>query len=1221
MLSLQENFTYNATFSRNVQYQFIIIISISYIKNNSRYSKNPPYNSFYSVLQHNNNYVAERTKEEKYMVKRRLKSIIATVLVAAMLTTMAPQVVCEAAETAWKIVNNQETPLDEVYFDCKKSDDATKSYLYGYKDGKVAIMDSDYNLVKKTDYDEIAAMKKKVNGVTAYIVSKKVGKEKYYGIMSETGKTILEPKYLYMWSGDNAIQIEEKVNGEQLVGLLSYDDLKQIVPCEYKSILSISTKDDNMLVTAIGSDGSFNAILDGKLIINQNKTNEDDWYEFYLKNYNEQKCILCKFIPENENDDIVWSYFSYDGKLIKELTNEEYEKEQNGNDSQNTDKDDCDKWLNEACESDKLHVEEFYKSKNITPSNLSVKTYDGHEYYWVIVTGKYKDTDGQETENKNIIYSFIYDRKGKCLLSGRSFFDRSEMLGGQSDREGRCLLDDTGWMCYLNDDNNEIERLFEVKDDRLPYMCGDSSFNKEHYLIYECGNIIETGKDYKRIFVYIEKKVYTYDYKYENFYFIGNGNNTDMYYCGLKRGLSNLEKSKYEGKILFQKYRELNVNIGEIIISSIYSVENGILANNENSRKIYYFGKNKQYVYTYEKLGISQIEKDEDGNILNGEIYIKYVIGCNSWIYFNIKINDTKQYFCINTEDGIISNVVVDKNCSKEMEKTYSYNIFESDDNLYLYSSITSNIISIDKKTFKTDMYSLNFNTEDNKIDSLFMLDDKVYAQYIYSEEYYGIMDLSGKKYIDASLEECKYKFEIYGNYVYQYGKRIYDSSLKPLSEYASVQIIYDNRKKDEYGEVKAVDGLYEINCENTINTGGMMQELYTIKLLIIDNNIGKVIYEVDDDAYLKNFTHIDNYYIMSIYNSKSKTTERVIIDASTGEQLYNGDGYIYIDDFNKKFVVINKRKNSPTSIPTGSATTAPTKTPTLKPTESAVPAPTINPTEAPISTVNPLGTPVPTSTTKPTQIPDGNTTEGIIGPSQPTPTVRPTETPVPITTVKPTENPAQFPTIAPTESPTATPTAKPVNTPAPTQKPTALPVTISVAKKSVKVKTGKSTKISYSAYNTKGKRVKVKAVSSNTKAAKVSVLSTSQLEITVPDNAKDGAVSKITLTNGKKKTTIKVTVQAVKNKVIKLEAENKKISVKKGDKLSVTYYYNAQNDKKKLTDKVKIKSSDEAIAKIVTKKILNGEITVKIKGVNKGKVDITVKVGGKSATTKVTVK
>lgn len=269
-----------------------------YTKNNSRYSKNPPYNGFYSVLQHNNNYVAERTKEEKYMVKRRLKSVIAAVLVAAMLTTMAPQVVCKAAETAWEIVKNQETPLDEVYFDCKKSDDETKSYLYGYKDGKVAIMDSDYKLVKKTDYDEIASLKEKLNGQTAYIVSKKVGKEKKYGIISEKGEIIIGLTYSYIWSGDNAIQVTKKVDGKSLVGLISYTDGKQIVPCKYKSIESISKNDGNMLVVAIGSNGSSNAILNGKIILTKKKASEDDIYYFYFREYNGQKCILCRFVPK-----------------------------------------------------------------------------------------------------------------------------------------------------------------------------------------------------------------------------------------------------------------------------------------------------------------------------------------------------------------------------------------------------------------------------------------------------------------------------------------------------------------------------------------------------------------------------------------------------------------------------------------------------------------------------------------------------------------------------------------------------------------------------------------------------------------------------------------------------------------------------------------------------------------------------------------------------------
>ena len=439
-----------------------------YTKNNSRYSKNPPYNGFYSVLQHNNNYVAERTKEEKYMVKRRLKSVIAAVLVAAMLTTMAPQVVCKAAETAWEIVKNQETPLDEVYFDCKKSDDETKSYLYGYKDGKVVIMDSDYKLVKKTDYDEIAAMKEKLNGQTAYIVSKKVGKEKKYGIISEKGEIIIGLTYSYIWSGDNAIQVTKKVDGKSLVGLISYTDGKQIVPCKYKSIESISKNDGNMLVVAIGSNGSSNAILNGKIILTKKKASEDDIYYFYFREYNGQKCILCRFVPKSGENNTKWSYYSYGGKLVKEMSNAEYKKNQNdeedneNNISKTEYNEACSKWLDKACEDGKKHVEEFYKSNNVVLSNVESKSYYKSsggkiKYYWNIITGEYKHDDYYgDTWTEQMVYSYIYNPDGRCLLSGRSFLnvaaengDDEKKIYTWNERESRYLLNDDDYFLSL----------------------------------------------------------------------------------------------------------------------------------------------------------------------------------------------------------------------------------------------------------------------------------------------------------------------------------------------------------------------------------------------------------------------------------------------------------------------------------------------------------------------------------------------------------------------------------------------------------------------------------------------------------------------------------------------------------------------------------------------------------------------------------------------------
>ena len=255
--------------------------------------------------------------------------------------------------------------------------------------------------------------------------------------------------------------------------------------------------------------------------------------------------------------------------------------------------------------------------------------------------------------------------------------------------------------------------------------------------------------------------------------------------------------------------------------------------------------------------------------------------------------------------------------------------------------------------------------------------------------------------------------------YLYNYkengGRNLYDSSLNSVGEYADVGEIYDSSKEDENGYYKEVDGLYKICVGSYRNMGGRFDEGYTIKLVIVDKNIGKVIYEVDDEASLTDFTKIDNYYVMSIYKSNKKTTERVIIDSTTGEQLYSGDGYIYIDDFNNKLVVIKKKVKSPTN------------------------------------------------------------------------TNQPTET--------------------------------------------------------------------------------------------------------------------------------------TENKVSKLKAKTKKVNVKKGKKSSLTYNYTAQDNKKSLTENVKISSSKKSIVKIVNRKLSNGKVTVGIKAVKKGTANITVKIGDKTATTKVVVK
>ena len=140
----------------------------------------------------------------------------------------------------------------------------------------------------------------------------------------------------------------------------------------------------------------------------------------------------------------------------------------------------------------------------------------------------------------------------------------------------RYILEDSGWLCCLNDDDT-VEKLFEVKSDKFTNMCANSvnshedyniNHDNQHYLHYDYGNIIETGNGYNRIFVYTDKKLHSYDYSYDGYYFIKNESSVGMYRCTLEkkeeRELSFYNKRRYERKILWKYYGIVDIGIDEL---------------------------------------------------------------------------------------------------------------------------------------------------------------------------------------------------------------------------------------------------------------------------------------------------------------------------------------------------------------------------------------------------------------------------------------------------------------------------------------------------------------------------------------------------------------------------------------------------------------------------------------------------------------------------------
>jgi sugar lactone lactonase YvrE len=136
-----------------------------------------------------------------------------------------------------------------------------------------------------------------------------------------------------------------------------------------------------------------------------------------------------------------------------------------------------------------------------------------------------------------------------------------------------------------------------------------------------------------------------------------------------------------------------------------------------------------------------------------------------------------------------------------------------------------------------------------------------------------------------------------------------------------------------------------------------------------------------------------------------------------------------------------------PTSVPTESPTEIPTATPTGVPTETPTEAPSTTPTVTPTETPSAIPTETPTET--PSATPTSGPTETPTEPPSTTPTVTPTETPTETPSAIPSATPTSGPTEIPTETPSATPTVIPTEIPSaiptevPTENPTETPSTI----------------------------------------------------------------------------------------------------------------------------------------------------------------------------------
>ena len=483
------------------------------------------------------------------------KKVIAVILSFVLMFQTAPVLIVEAAQTAWNIVVSPETPLDQVYFYDEDTSNDNEGYFFGYRNGKVAIMNRQYSLIKQTEFDTVATKKFfKYSGKSACLVIKKVGGKNQYGIISSTGTTLLSPEYSYISTNyvsdgyllaskydaknDTSYYGVLDLSGNVIVDFI-YDNLSlsylkygyliadkydkdaeeylaaildldgnRLSDYRWRSIGVIGEQDGHCLMRTRDKDGKYSILLDGSIIysaINNGSITAG------FTQYEENACIrIYQYNEEdNEEDEDHWSMvslFDYSGKAIKSMSYDEWNFDLTIATTSYPElfKNACDTWLNDKKKEAEDEVISLLEKEDVTLSEIDSKIaytssyQDGDNsdriFYWIVIRAKKEagDSDDGYHDYHYIYFNYIYNSKQECLASGKSFSGYNLVY-----QNGKLDTFYNQNFIILNQDGEMT--YWNEKTGKVENLFKVGNFSKTALYVEDGGNYYTTSPDYCRL--------------------------------------------------------------------------------------------------------------------------------------------------------------------------------------------------------------------------------------------------------------------------------------------------------------------------------------------------------------------------------------------------------------------------------------------------------------------------------------------------------------------------------------------------------------------------------------------------------------------------------------------------------------------------------------------------------------------------------------------------